>query len=69
MSADQPLGTAASVSTEKAAQLLALANRIDPGLESISLGRDRAKHKRINDHAVAYGIRMALDELGLMPDE
>lgn len=52
-----------------AARLLALANRIDPGLESISLGRDRAKHKRINDHAVAYGIRMALDELGLMPDD
>lgn len=55
--------------TEKAAQLLAFADRIDPGLQSISLGRDRAKQQRINDHAVAYGIRTALDELGLMPDD
>lgn len=54
---------------EKVAQLLDFVKRVDPGIESISLGRDRAKHKRINDHAVAYGIRFALDELGLLPDD
>lgn len=58
--------------TEIAARLLAEAREIDPGLRAASLAphgsAQRLRHERIRDHYIAYGVRWALDELGLLPD-
>lgn len=53
-------------------RLIAEARNIDPGLRNASLApigsRERDRHERIRDHYIAYGIRHALDNLGLLPD-
>lgn len=53
--------------------LLAEADRIDPGLTRAPLppisSPMRERFERVRDHYIAYGIRHALDNLGLMPDE